>query len=44
MMEEPHYGWKYNDKDEVPFESHSILPYFLGMYSTMENLHIVEKK
>ena len=30
MMEEPHYGWKYNDKDEVPFEAHSILPYFPG--------------
>lgn len=30
MMEEPHYGWKYNDKNEVPFESHSILPYFPG--------------
>ena len=30
MMAEPHYGWKYNDKDEVPFEAHSILPYFPG--------------
>ena len=30
MMAEPHYSWKYNDKDEVPFEAHSILPYFPG--------------
>lgn len=30
MMEEPHYGWMYNDKDEVPFEAHSLLPYFPG--------------
>lgn len=30
MMESPHYGWQYNDKDEVPFESESILPYFPG--------------
>lgn len=30
MMEEPHYGWKYNGKEEVPFEAQSILPYFPG--------------
>lgn len=30
MMEEPHYGWKYNGKTEIPFETHSILPYFPG--------------
>lgn len=30
MMETLHYGWKYNDKDEVPFGSESQLPYFPG--------------
>ena len=30
MMEAPHYGWKYYDKEEVPFEADSILPYFPG--------------
>ena len=44
MMEEPHYGWKYNNKDEVPFEAHSILPYFPGYVFDHGNLHIVEKK
>lgn len=44
MMEEPHYGWKYNDKDEVPFEAHSILPYFPGYVFDHGNPHIVERK
>ena len=30
MMCKPHYGWAYNDKEEVPFDSESILPYFPG--------------
>lgn len=30
MMERPHYGWKYEDKEEVPFDSESLLPYFPG--------------
>ena len=30
MMAEPHYGWNYNNKNEVPFDSDSILPYFPG--------------
>ena len=30
MMESMHYGWKYSDKTEVPFDSASILPYFPG--------------
>ena len=30
MMESPHYGWKHNDADEVPFDAHSLLPYFPG--------------
>ena len=30
MMEYPHYGWMYADKQEVPFESASLLPYFPG--------------
>ena len=30
MMCKPHCGWAYNDKEEVPFDSESILPYFPG--------------
>ena len=30
MMEKPHFSWKWEDKDEVPFEAHSLLPYFPG--------------
>lgn len=30
MMEKPHYSWKWEDKNEVPFESQSLLPYFPG--------------
>lgn len=30
MMESPHYGWKYEGKEEVPFDSESVLPYFPG--------------
>ncbi len=30
MMEEPHYGWQNSGKDEVPFDTSSILPYFPG--------------
>lgn len=30
MMERPHYGWKYENKEEVPFDSESLLPYFPG--------------
>ena len=30
MMEEPHYGWQNNGKDEIPFDTSSILPYFPG--------------
>ena len=30
MMESMHYGWKYSDKTEVPFDAASILPYFPG--------------
>lgn len=30
MMEAPHYGWQNSGKDEVPFDTSSILPYFPG--------------
>jgi hypothetical protein len=30
MMEAPHYGWDNEGKDEIPFESDSLLPYFPG--------------
>ena len=30
MMERSHYGWKYEDEEEVPFDSESLLPYFPG--------------
>lgn len=30
MMEEPHYGWQNSGKDEIPFDTSSILPYFPG--------------
>lgn len=30
MMEKPHFSWKWEDKDEVPFEARSLLPYFPG--------------
>lgn len=28
MIENPHYGWKYDNKDEAPFDALSVLPYF----------------
>lgn len=30
MMSEPHYGWKYNEAEEIPFDCQSLLPYFPG--------------
>lgn len=30
MMSERHYGWDITNKDEVPFETGSLLPYFPG--------------
>ena len=30
MMESPHYSWRYEGKDEVPFDMGSLLPYFPG--------------
>ena len=30
MIEKPHFSWKWENEDEVPFDSKSILPYFPG--------------
>lgn len=43
MMAEPHYGWKYDGKEEVPFESASLLPYFRDINLITGNQHIAVK-